>query len=124
MKIGQTSKLVVKVGSDFDISLIDTIDFTLSTDKYNIHKRYETDGVVEYDDLSEEFLIPMYQEDSINLSMNEPCTVSLEAQINYLDKSVAKSKIVTFKLDYSLYTKIIIGATPSDNQKINTELVL
>lgn len=122
MKIGQTAKLVVKTKENFDISLINTIDFMLSTDEYNICKKYETDGEVEF--VENEFLIPMTQIDSINLSQNEPCFMSLEAQINYSDKSVGKSKIATIKLDYSLHTNFITDAKPSDNQKIDTGLVL
>ena len=122
MKIGQTAKLVVKTKEDFDASTVDTIDFVLSTDNYSIHKEYKPDGVVEFTD--NEFLIPMLQTDSINLSQNEPCFMNLEAQINYKDKSVAKSKIVSIKLDYTLNTIFIADAVPSDNQKIDTGLIL
>jgi hypothetical protein len=124
MKIGQTAKLVVKTSEDFDVSLVDTIDFVIETDKDSIHKKYETDGIVEYDSEEKEFLIPLSQTDTIDLSQNEPCFAKLEAQINYVDKSVGKSKIVSIKLDYTLHTKIIADAEPSDNQRVMTDLVI
>lgn len=124
MKIGQTAKLVVKTSETFDVSLVDTIDFVLETDNDSIHKKYGVGGVVDYDSTNKEFYIPVYQLDTINLSQNEPCYVKLEAQINYIDKSVSKSKIVTIKLDYTLHTNIIADSEPSDNQKVATELVL
>ena len=124
MKIGQTAKLVVKTSDTFDVSLVDTIDFVLETDKDSIHKKYETDGAVEYKSDDKEFLIPLSQMDTIDLSQNEPCFMKLEAQINYADKSVAKTKIVTVKLDYTLHTKIIADSEPSDNQKVMTDLII
>ena len=124
MKIGQTAKLVVKTSDTFDISLVDTIDFVLETDNDSIHKTYSTDGVVEYKAEDKEFLIPLSQLDTIDLSQNKPCLVRLEGQINYADKSVAKTKIVNIKLDYTLHTKIIADAEPSDNQKVMTDLLI
>ena len=124
MKIGQTAKLVVKTSDTFDVSLVDTIDFVLETDDDSIHKTYSTDGVVEYKAEDKEFLIPLSQSDTIDLSQNKPCLVRLEGQINYADKSVAKTKIVNIKLDYTLHTKIIADAEPSDNQKVMTDLLI
>ena len=124
MKIGQTAKLVVKTSDTFDVSLVDTIDFVLETDEDSIHKAYSTDGVVEYKAEDKEFLIPLSQSDTIDLSQNKPCLVRLEGQINYADKSVAKTKIVNIKLDYTLHTKIIADAEPSDNQKVMTDLLI
>ena len=124
MKIGQTAKLVVKTSESFNISLVDTIDFVLETDNQSLVKKYETNGVVEYDTDNKEFLIPMSQLDTMNLSQNESCFMKLEAQINYLDKSVSKSKIVSIKLDYTLNTTIIQDSEPSNNQKVATDLVL
>jgi hypothetical protein len=124
MKIGQTAKLVVKTSDTFDVSLVDSIDFVLETDKDSIHKIYSTDGVVEYKAEDKEFLIPISQTDTIDLSQNEPCFVRLEGQINYADKSVAKTKIANIKLDYTLHTKIIADAEPSDNQKVMTDLFI
>ena len=124
MKIGQTAKLVVKTSDTFDVSLVDTIDFVLETDDDSIHKVYSTDGVVEYKTEDKEFLIPLSQSDTIDLSQNKPCLVRLEGQINYGDKSVAKTKIVNIKLDYTLHTKIIADAEPSDNQKVMTDLLI
>lgn len=124
MKIGQTAKLVVKTSDTFDVSLVDTIDFVLETDDDSIHKTYSTDGVVEYKAEDKEFLIPLSQSDTIDLSQNKPCLMRLEGQINYADKSVAKTKIVNIKLDYTLHTKIIADAEPSDNQKVMTDLLI
>jgi len=124
MKIGQTAKLVVKTSDAFDVSLVDTIDFVLETDDDSIHKTYSTDGVVEYKAEDKEFLIPLSQSDTIDLSQNKPCLMRLEGQINYADKSVAKTKIVNIKLDYTLHTKIIADAEPSDNQKVMTDLLI
>jgi hypothetical protein len=124
MKIGQTAKLVVKTSDTFDVSLVDTIDFVLETDDDSSHKVYSTDGVVEYKAEDKEFLIPLSQSDTIDLSQNKPCLVRLEGQINYADKSVAKTKIVNIKLDYTLHTKIIADAEPSDNQKVMTDLLI
>lgn len=124
MKIGQTAKLVVKTSDTFDVSLVDTIDFVLETDDDSIHKVYSTDGAVEYKAEDKEFLIPLSQSDTIDLSQNKPCLVRLEGQINYADKSVAKTKIVNIKLDYTLHTKIIADAEPSDNQKVMTDLLI
>ena len=122
MKIGQTAKLVVKTSDAFDVSLVDTIDFVLETENQSLVKKYETNGVVEFVD--GEFLIPLSQLDTINLSQNEPCFMKLEAQINYKDKSVGKSKIVSIKLDYTLNTTIIQDSEPNNNQKVATELVI
>jgi hypothetical protein len=117
MIIGTTTNLVVSCSSDFDVSLVDSVIFYLQTDVKTIEKVYKDGSDVSFDNELKLFLVPLYQQDTMDLSKGEPCLCKFMAQINYADKSVGKSRVITFKLETSLGNTIIVDNKPSDNQR-------
>jgi len=117
MIIGTTTNLVVSCSSDFDVSLVDSVIFYLQTDVKTIEKVYKDGSDVSFDNELKLFLVPLYQQDTMDLSKGEPCLCKFMAQTNYADKSVGKSRVITFKLETSLGNTIIVDNKPSDNQR-------
>lgn len=124
MIIGATTNLVVPCSEDFDVSLVDSIIFYLQTDVKSIEKVYKDGSDVSFDDTNKQFIVPLYQQDTIDLSKGEPCLCKFMAQINYADKSVGKSKVITFKLETSLGNTIIVDNKPSDSQRTVLNMTL
>lgn len=106
MKAGTTDRLVIHLGmtKPFD-SVIFTLASSSNSSEYTITKT-TSDGEAGI------FLIDLTQEMTLNLAGNQ---VNLEAQINYTDKSVAKTQISTFYINDTLATKLIEGNKPSDD---------
>lgn len=124
MIIGATTNLVVPCSEDFDISLVDSVIFYLQTDAKSIEKICKDDSDVSFDDTNKQFIVPLYQQDTMDLSKGEPCLCKFMAQINYADKSVGKSKVIAFKLETSLGNTIIVGNKPSDTQRTVLNMTL
>ena len=110
MKTGATYLLVLS--TDVDMTLVDTVDITLLSKKISIVKNYPEE--VTY--AEGKFTIPLNQQDTILLGGKYGGDVEVEAQLNFKDKSVSKSKITSFYLEKSINTKLIQGNTPSPNQ--------
>lgn len=98
MKAGSTFILLVNL--DVEMSYVDSIIFTVACGSKKITKDKYT-----YDLNKKQFRIPFTQEETVYLEGR--CFV--EAQINFKDKSVAKSSIKTFFVGETLDTKIIEG---------------
>ena len=124
MVIGSTTNLVVPCSEDFNVSLVDSVIFYLQTDVKSIEKVYKDDSDVSFDDVNKQFVVPLYQQDTMDLSKGEPCLCKFMAQINYADKSVGKSKVITFKLETSLGNTIIVDNKPSDAQRTVLNMTL
>lgn len=71
----------------------------------------EYPGTVRYD--GSLFLIPLTQEDTLSIAGDKGHMVYMEAQINFLDKSVSKTHIEQFFMEGTLKTTLIDGNTPS-----------
>lgn len=113
MKAGATYNVEVTL-KDLDISKVSSILFTLKSLR-DITKQYPGDVI--WDEDNSKFYIPLTQEDTLKLTLNNSVqeaqtNVDVEAQINFADKSVAKSDITSFTLDKSLKTKLIKGNYP------------
>lgn len=106
MKQGATYFVVCTLKEVTDLTKLDKIIFTFEgTDKKQVQKVYPTD--VKYDNGS--FLIPLHQDDTLTLKG----LVKLEAQINFKDKSVAKSEIANTFVGNTLATEKLDGNTPN-----------
>ena len=112
MKAGETGLIIVNLA--VDMALVDSIIFTISGHE-QLTMEYPGDVTVE-DGM---FRIPLSQNDTENL-----CGYyQLEAQINYKNKSVAKSKICRGFVSSTLATKFIDGSVPSGNEEtVNLEI--
>lgn len=110
MKTGATYLLVLS--TDVDMTLVDTVDITLLSKKISIVKNYPEE--VTY--AEGKFTIPLNQQDTILLGGKYGGDVEVEAQLNFKDKSVSKSKIASFYLERTLNTNVIDGNTPSEEQ--------
>ena len=124
MRIGATTNLVIPCSEDFDVSLVDDVIFYLQTETKTIEKVYKDGSDVTFDDTEKQFIVPLYQQDTMDLSKGEPCLCKFEAQVNYADKSVGKSKIITIKLEPSLGNTIIVGNKPSETQRTVLDMKL
>lgn len=112
MKAGETGLIIVNLA--VDMALVDSIIFTISGHE-QLTMEYPGDVTVE----DEKFRIPLSQSDTEKL-----CGYyQIEAQINYKNKSVAKSKICRGFVASTLATKIIDGSEPSGNEEtVNLEI--
>ena len=124
MRIGATTNIVVPCSADFDVSLVDSVIFYLQTNIKVIEKIYKDGSDIIFDDTNKQFVVPLYQQDTMDLSNGEPCLCKFMAQVNYADKSVGKSKILTLKLESSLGNTIIVGNKPNENQKVILNMIL
>lgn len=119
MKVGATYNVEVTL-KDLDISKVSSILFTLKSLR-DITKQYPGDVI--WDEGNSKFYIPLTQEDTLKLTLNNSVqeaqtNVDVEAQINFIDMSVAKSDITSFTLDKSLKTKLIKGNYPGEDSTI------
>lgn len=112
MKIGST--YTVKVKLDTDISLIDSIIFTLVNQSV-LTKRFPEEVVYE----EGRFQIGLTQEETIELGAGN---VQIEAQLNYISKAVSKTTVDGFNIIGSLGTEIIEGNTPNGKDDAIVEL--
>lgn len=99
MKQGTTPTKKIKI--DVDPELIDTIIFTIKSEKYFLHKRYPKD--VKYEDGY--YLLKLTQGET--QSMGYFCY--LEAQIKLFGGAVAKTATEKFFVESSIYTEILGG---------------
>lgn len=111
MKAGSTQRIVVKLNIE---KSVDTVIFTLKSQKYT-----HTVEIANADEFSGIFPIDLTQEVTERLVG----VVKIEAQVNYADKSVDKSEILTKYVYDTLATQYIDGNAPSGDEKA-IELVL
>lgn len=119
LKSGSTILLVFDW--ELDIEIVESAIFTL-VGAEKLQLRYPE--VINYKDGY--FLIPLTQEQTLLLAPEEEgARISCEAQVNFLNKSVAKSECVSFYFSPSLATEIVDGNTPSlyDLSKVHLKLV-
>lgn len=108
----QGSTFILSVNLDVDMSYVDSIIFTVKNKDVKLTKE---DWI--FDD--GKFKIPFTQEETVQL---EGRTL-IEAQINFIDKNVAKTKIETIYINPTLDTRIIDGNQASiDGTEINLEV--
>lgn len=103
---GETSLYIVDLAIS-DFSVIDTIIFTFKG-RGVVTKTYPKDITYQ----SGKFFIPLRQQDTISLQGN----FDIQAQINYKNKSVAKTSVGSGEINSTLATKIIDGNMPSGNE--------
>lgn len=107
MKSGATYFVVVRTDID-NIKKVNRVIFTLKGVK-TLTKRYP--GDVTFEDGT--FLIPLYQQDTIDLSGEHGKQVEVEGQVDFADKSVAKTERVKMFIDRTLATVVNTGNRPS-----------
>lgn len=96
MKQGTTPTKKIKL--DIDNNLIESVFFTIKSGKYLLIKCYPGEAI--YEDGF--YLLKLTQKETEKLQY----FCLLEAQINFLDGTVAKSNIERFTVACSLYTEI------------------
>ena len=108
MKQGTTYKLIVSIDKVTDIDTVDSVIFTfVDFSKTKIlQKTYPAD--VKY--IEKKFNIPLTQEDTVSLAGKG----YIEAQINFKNKSVAKTEISRYSSKDTLATEFVEGNTPND----------
>lgn len=123
MKVGAT--YLIESSLDVDLTLVSSIIFTLKSIR-KITKTYP--GEVTWDDNKKKFLIPITQEETLRLTSGDDQKilpkVQIEAQINFYNKSVAKSVTTEITFDSSVNTTLIEGNTPSGENVIDVSLVI
>ena len=123
MKQGTTYKLIVSIDKVTDIDTVDSIIFTFADFSKTkiLQKTYPAD--VKY--IGKKFSIPLTQEDTVSLAGKG----YIEAQINFKNKSVAKTEISRYSSKDTLATEFVEGNTPNDlelnsiNLDIESELI-
>lgn len=115
MKAGTTQ--IIKISLDVDLLYVQSIIFTLDGG-ICITKTYPEDVLC----IDEKFLIPLSQKETVELAGEYGNNVFVEAQINFLNKAVAKSVQQSFYAANSLATVIIDGDTPDDSENIELNL--
>ena len=108
MKQGTTYKLIVSIDKVTDIDTVDSVIFTFAdfTRTKILQKTYPTD--VKY--IEKKFNILLTQEDTVSLAGKG----YIEAQINFKNKSVAKTEISRYSSKDTLATEFVEGNTPND----------
>ena len=108
MKQGTTYKLIVSIDKVTDIDTVDSIIFTFAdfTRTKILQKAYPAD--VKY--IEKKFNILLTQEDTVSLAGKG----YIEAQINFKNKSVAKTEISRYSSKDTLATEFVEGNTPND----------
>ena len=117
MKAGATYKLVVSVNAD--ATSIDKMIITIKGQKTDkIQKVYP--GEVEFKD--GRWRVPLTQEDTESLAGQY---IDVEAQINYSNKSVAKTTLKSIYIAPTLATEFVAGSTPDDREvtDVNLEII-
>ena len=108
MKQGTTYKLIVSIDKVTDIDTVDSIIFTFADFSKTkiLQKTYPAD--VKY--IEKKFNILLTQEDTVSLAGKG----YIEAQINFKNKSVAKTEISRYSNKDTLATEFVEGNTPND----------
>lgn len=108
MKQGTTYKLIVSIDKVTDIDTVDSVIFTFADFSKTkiLQKTYPTD--VKY--IEKKFNILLTQEDTVSLAGKG----YVEAQINFKNKSVAKTEISRYSSKDTLATEFVEGNTPND----------
>ena len=108
MKQGTTYKLIVSIDKVTDIDTVDSVIFTFADFSKTkiLQKTYPTD--VKY--IEKKFNILLTQEDTVSLAGKG----YIEAQINFKNKSVAKTEISRYSSKDTLATEFVEGNTPND----------
>lgn len=117
MKAGTTQKIGISL--DVDLKYVESIIFTLDGGVC-MTKIYP--GEVQYHD--DKFLIPLTQQETTRLAGEYGNHVAVEAQINFMNKAVAKSVQESFYASDSLATVIIDGNAPDDLENIDVNLLI
>ena len=123
MKQGTTYKLIVSIDKVTDIDTEDSVIFTFADFSKTkiLQKTYPAD--VKY--IEKKFNILLTQEDTVSLAGKG----YIEAQINFKNKSVAKTEISRYSSKDTLATEFVEGNTPDDlelnsiNLDIESELI-
>ena len=123
MKQGTTYKLIVSIDKVTDIDTVDSVIFTFADFSKTkiLQKTYPAD--VKY--IEKKFNILLTQEDTVSLAGKG----YIEAQINFKNKSVAKTEISRYSSKDTLATEFVEGNTPNDlelnsiNLDIESELI-
>lgn len=117
MKIGANYQVLTSL--DVDLSKVSSILFTLKSLR-DITKQYPGDVI--WDEDNNKFMIPLTQEDTLRLTSGDDqkttSLVEVEAQINFIDLSVAKTSLTSFNLDKTLKTKLIKDNYPGGDSTI------
>ena len=108
MKQGTTYKLIVSIDKVTDIDTVDSVIFTFAdfSKTKMLQKTYPAD--VKY--IEKKFNILLTQEDTVSLAGKG----YVEAQINFKNKSVAKTEISRYSSKDTLATEFVEGNTPDD----------
>lgn len=108
VKQGTTYKLIVSIDKVTDIDTVDSVIFTFADFSKTkiLQKTYPTD--VKY--IEKKFSILLTQEDTVSLAGKG----YIEAQINFKNKSVAKTEISRYSSKDTLATEFVEGNTPND----------
>ena len=108
MKQGTTYKLIVSIDKVTDIDTVDSVIFTFADFSKTkiLQKTYPAD--VKY--IEKKFNIFLTQEDTVSLAGKG----YIEAQINFKNKSVAKTEISRYSSKDTLATEFVEGNTPND----------
>lgn len=108
MKQGTTYKLIVSIDKVTDIDTVDSVIFTFADFSKTkiLQKTYPAD--VKY--IEKKFNIFLTQEDTVSLAGKG----YVEAQINFKNKSVAKTEISRYSSKDTLATEFVEGNTPND----------
>ena len=108
MKQGTTYKLIVSIDKVTDIDTVDSVIFTFADFSKTkiLQKTYPTD--VKY--IEKKFNILLTQEDTVSLAGKG----YIEAQINFKNKSVAKTEISRYSSKDTLATEFVECNTPND----------
>ena len=108
MKQGTTYKLIVSIDKVTDIDTVDSVIFTFADFSKTkiLQKTYPAD--VKY--IEKKFNILLTQEDTVNLAGKG----YIEAQINFKNKSVAKTEISRYSSKDTLATEFVECNTPND----------
>ena len=108
MKQGTTYKLIVSIDKVTDIDTVDSVIFTFADFSKTkiLQKTYPAD--VKY--IEKKFNILLTQEDTVSLAGKG----YIEAQINFKNKSVAKTEISRYSSKDTLATEFVECNTPND----------
>lgn len=116
MKSGETGYLRITIANltEEAMQLVNEIIFSIKSECSMIQKRYPENVTLE----DGAFYIPLTQENTTALVGR----YSVEAQINFADRSVSKSNIENGKMAQTVYTEFIEGNYPNDEEVAAFEL--
>lgn len=113
MKCGETGVVIIE--HDIDTNIVDDIIFTLSSNAGRVNKHLSREEIV----LKPNFkiVIPLTQEDTLLLGKpKDNVIVRVEGQINFKNKTVAKTDTEQFTLYSTLATDIVSGNNGAETQ--------